>query len=386
MSSLFFIALRMLTGDRPKFIGLVSGLTFATFLMAQQLGIFSGFMRMTGVWVREVGADVWVVDPETEMVDDLKQMRNGELQRVRSIEGVQWAVPMYKNYAQARLPDGSSYLIRLVGLDDATLYGGPPGMVEGDKTALRQDQAVFVDGHLPEGELLMKKAKPPLAVRQIGMGDRLDINDHVCRVVGRYEKTREFFWGTVVYTTFSRAQAVMPQTRKNTTFILVKAAPGTSPEDLAKRIRHATRLGAFTTPQMEWKTIVFVLTKTGILVTFGTTATLGCLIGMLICAQLFWSFVHDNVRYFGMMKAIGATERMMAFMVAAQAGTVAFIGLGLGLGLACLLALATAGKLAFHLDGLTVAAILTGVFFCTAVAGLASFLRIRKIEPGIVFR
>jgi putative ABC transport system permease protein len=293
---------------------------------------------------------------------------------------------MYKNYAQARLPDGSMYLIRLIGLDDATLYGGPSGMIDGDKDALRQDQAVFVDGHLPEGELLMKKAKPPMQVRQIGMGDRLDINDHACRVMGRYEKTREFFWGTVVYTTFSRARAMMPQTRKNTTFILIKAAPGTDPEVLAARIHAATGLGAMTTAQMEWQTITFVLTKTGILVTFGTTAALGCVIGMLICAQLFWSFVHDNVRYFGMLKAIGATEPMMALMVAAQAGTVAFIGLGLGLGLACLMAMATAGKLAFHLGGLTVLAILAGVFFCTAVAGLVSFLRIRKIEPGIVFR
>lgn len=383
MPSLFFIALRMLTGDRPKFIGLVSGLAFATFLMAQQLGIFSGFMRMAGVWVREVGADVWVVDPETEMVDDLKQMRNGELDRVRSIAGVQWAVPMYKNYAQARLPDGSTYLIRLIGLDDATLYGGPPRMTEGDKTALRRDQAVFIDGNLPEGELLMKKAKTP---RQIGMGDRLDVNDHACFVAGRYDKTREFFWGSVVYTTFSRARTIMPQVRKNTTFILVKAAPGTEPAELAKRIRETTRLGAMTTPEMEWQTISFVLTKTGILVTFGTTAALGCLIGMIICAQLFWSFVHDNVRYFGMLKAIGATDRMMALMVAAQAGMVASIGLGLGLGAACVMARLAEGQLAFHLGGWTFAAILCGVVFCTACAGLVSFLRIRKIEPGIVFR
>ncbi len=385
MAPILFIAHHMLTGDRPKFIGLVFGLAFATFLMAQQLGIFTGFVHMTGVWVREVGAhaDVWVVDPETEMVDDLKQMRNGELERVRSIAGVQWAVPMYKNYAQARLPDGSMYLIRLIGIDDATLIGGPVKMQEGQLEDLRQDQAVFIDSNLPEGELLMKKDASP---RQLRLGDRLDINDHACRVMGTYAKGKEFFWGTVVYTTFRRAQAIMPPMRKQTTFVLVKAAPGVAPEDLAKRIRDGTGLGALTSAQMESQTVRFVLTKTGILITFGTTAALGCIIGLVICALLFWTFVHDNIKQFGMLKAIGANERMMAVMVFAQAATVAFFGMGIGLGLAVLMAMGAAGKLAFHLAPLTLAGIGLGVAVCVIGSGLLSFWRIRKIEPGIVFR
>lgn len=389
MSSILFIALRMLTGDRPKFIGLVFGLSFATFLMAQQLGIFTGFMRMCGVWVREVsaqGVDVWVVDPETEMVDDLKQMRNGELDRVRSIAGVAWAVPMYKNYAQARLPDGSMYLIRLIGVDDATLIGGPPRMKEGQLGDLRQDQAVFINAQSdPRTSLLMKKLAHP---RELAVGDRLDINDHACRVVGSYAKEAEFFWGSAVYTTYRRALSIMPPTRKMTTFILVHAAAGADPEALAGRIRGETGLGAFTSAQMEAKTVEFVLLKTGILISFGTTAVMGCLIGLLICALLFWSFVHDNIRQFGMLKAIGATERMMAAMVFIQAGAVAFLGMGVGLGLAAILGTfaAASGKLAFHFAWLTLAGILFGVVVCVGSAGFLSFWRIRNIEPGIVFR
>ena len=263
--SILFIAIRMLTGDRPKFIGLVFGLAFATFLMAQQLGIFTGFMRQCGVWVREVsaqGVDVWVVDPETEMVDDLKQMRNGELERVRSIPGVAWAVPMYKNYAQARLPDGSMYLIRVIGVDDSTLIGAPR-MKDGSVADLRQDQAVFINAESdPRTSLMMKKSKNP---RELRVGDRMDINDNAMRVMGAYTKEKEFFWGSAVYTTFRRAQAIMPPTRKMTTFVLVHAKPGVAPEDLAKRIRNETRLGAFTSAEMEDKTMMFVLLKTGIL-------------------------------------------------------------------------------------------------------------------------
>lgn len=386
MRPILFIALRMLTGDRPKFLGLVLGLAFASFLMAQQIGIFMGFVEACGVWVRQVGrqVDVWVVDPETEMVDDLKQMRNSELERVRSVPGVAFAVPMYKNYAQARLPDGSVYLVRIIGIDDATLIGGPPNMAEGRMEDLRNDQAVIIDADLPAGELLMKKADPP---RQVKVGDRLDIFDHSVRIVGTYRKEREFFWGTPVYTTFRRAQAVLPPLRKNTTFILVKAQPGTDPAALCASIRAQTGLGAHTTDQMAWMTTRFVLFKTGILISFGSTALLGCLIGVLISAQLFWSFVHDNLRFFGMLKAVGATQRAMALMVLAQGLLVAVCGMGLGIGLAALLGMAMKGAgLALVLNGPVLAAVAAGVLACTSGAGLLSFWRIARVEPGIVFR
>src|SRR5262249_26470863 len=42
VSAMNWIALRMLTGDRNKYLGLVFGVTFATRLMSQQVSIFLG--------------------------------------------------------------------------------------------------------------------------------------------------------------------------------------------------------------------------------------------------------------------------------------------------------------------------------------------------------
>ena len=44
---------------------------------------------------------------QVEFVDDFKPMRDTALQRVRGVDGVAWAVPMYKNYLRTRLPDGT---------------------------------------------------------------------------------------------------------------------------------------------------------------------------------------------------------------------------------------------------------------------------------------
>ena len=43
-----WLAIRMLTGDRAKFFGLVFGVTFATFLMSQQVSVFVGIVGSLG--------------------------------------------------------------------------------------------------------------------------------------------------------------------------------------------------------------------------------------------------------------------------------------------------------------------------------------------------
>ena len=45
-----WIALRMLTGDRGKYLGLIFGVTFATHLMSQQVSIFMGILTRTGAY------------------------------------------------------------------------------------------------------------------------------------------------------------------------------------------------------------------------------------------------------------------------------------------------------------------------------------------------
>jgi len=43
-----FVALRMLTGDRAKYFGLVFAIAFCTFLLENQTSIFANIMKRTG--------------------------------------------------------------------------------------------------------------------------------------------------------------------------------------------------------------------------------------------------------------------------------------------------------------------------------------------------
>ena len=134
-----FIAIKMLLGDRAKYVGIVIGLTFASFLVTWPSAIFTGVMSRTFSFVTDIGLpEIWVVDPTVQYIEDVKPMRDTEVLRVRGTEGVEWAVGLYKGALQARLDDGTFQNCTIIGLDDSTLIGGPPKMVAGQLSDLRQ--------------------------------------------------------------------------------------------------------------------------------------------------------------------------------------------------------------------------------------------------------
>lgn len=378
------VALKMLIGDKLKYLALVAGVSFAALLITQQASIFMGFALQTGAWIRESSvADLWVMDEQVEFSEDFKPVSEMMLQRVRGVAGVEWAVPMYKNYLRTRLPDGTLVQTRIVGLDDATLTGGPPEMVVGNVADLRQDRAVLVNIDQAHDSLRLKRD----GNRPLQLGDRISINDSEAVVVGFYRAQREFFWDPVIYTTWSRALAMAPPQRKQMTFVLVRAQPGVALDALAGRITEATGLAAYTNAQFEQRTMTDILQKTGILVNFGITIALGFVIGLLVAGQTFYTFVLDNLRHFGALKAMGLSNLRVMGMLSLQVMVVAMLGYGLGVGLAALAGrLLSVVNLAFNMSWQIPVIGAAAVLVCCFVAGLLGMWRVVRLEPAVVFK
>ena len=93
------LALKMLTGDRLKYFGLLAGMAFAAMMIAQQASIFVGLKSQTGTFIRQNSiVDLWVMDDQVRFSEDQKPIPETAVQRIRSVDGVEWAVPM--RYAQ----------------------------------------------------------------------------------------------------------------------------------------------------------------------------------------------------------------------------------------------------------------------------------------------
>lgn len=378
-------ALKMLIGDRAKYIGIILGLSFSSFIMAQQAGIFIGLMSRTFGFIKDTSqANIWIMDSKAQYIDDIKPLRETETYRVRSIEGVEWAVPFYKGSIRARLASGNFQTCILIGLDDATLIGGPPQMIEGKIENLRMPDAIIVNQVGARGKLANDF---PVGDNPLVVGDRLELNDHRAAVQGICQTSRTFQSQPVIYTTFKRALTFAPNERKSLSYIIARSAPGVDPELLCEKIKAITGLTAYTSKQFTKKTVLYFIKYTGIPINFGIAVILGFLIGTAIAGQTFYNFTLDNIRYFATFKAMGASNHLLTKMILVQAFWIGAIGWGIGLGAACLFGLLSkVSELSFRMPWFLFLLTCVSVGLISMFAAWLSLKKVRNIDPAIVFK
>lgn len=375
------IALKMLFGDRGKYMMLISGITFATLLMAQGASLFCGLMSWTFSTLRNVRVPVWVADPQVEQSADNKPLRDTDTSRVRSVDGVAWAVPLYQGLSMAKMADGTSKLVTLIGLDSNTLIGAPTRIIAGRLEELRLPNTVILDDFGVE-RFSEGRSRP------IGVGDVFEVNDREARIVAVSKSYRSFTGGPYVFTTYDRAVEYAPNQRKMLTFILAAPQEGVSDEELAARIRAETGLAAFTHRDFMWSTIMWYVRNTGVPINVGTIVMIGFIIGAAISGQTFYSFVLENTRHFAALRAMGATSAMLAAMLLSQAVLVGFIGYGIGLGIVSFLGrnLLRLGIVPFLLLWQIPLIVGGAVLIIVALSAGIGIVRIVRLEPAIVFR
>lgn len=318
-----WIAIRMLTGDRQKFFGLIFGIAFSTLLIAQQMTILVNLVqRGANAVYNEYTADVWVMDQVTTTPEVNYPMPATALDEVRSVPGVEWAVPHLRSTASVRSSDGDLEGVAIIGVDDTTLIGLPHKMLIGEASALAEPDAVLIDD-VGAGKMFGVGVDP--------VGERLELNDRRAIIRGVVDATPTFTSQVFLYTRYSRALTYVPGTRNRLSFVLARAAPGVTSEELAARIGEQTGWKARTRDEFAQDGIDFVIENTGIPFNFGITVALGFIVGVAIVGLTFSLFIRDNIKQFGALKAIGVTNRKIMSMVGTQAAMVGSIGYAFGI-------------------------------------------------------
>lgn len=388
---MYLLALKMLFGDFAKLFGILMGVTLAALVITQQGAIFCGIMTRSFSIISDMpAADIWVMDPKVQYLDDNKPLQETERYRVSSVAGVAWAVPLYKGNLRARLDNGSFQNCIVLGLDDSSLVGGPLQMLDGELGDLRRADAVVVDVVGATGRLAKPApadAPPGTPGTPVKVGDTLELNDKRAVVVGICRTTRAFQNQPIVFTTYTRAMSFAPRERKLMSFVLVKAKQGEDPQELCNRISRETGLAAYTQGQFKWMSVEYFLKYTGIPINFGIAVGLGFLIGTIITGFMFYSFTLDNIRFLGTLKAMGTSNGTLTRMVLLQAISVAVIGFGIGSGVATLFGRATVDTaLAFNLIWQLLVVAGAAVMTICMLAAMLSLRRVLTLEPAVVFK
>ena len=378
---MLWIAIRMLTGDSQKFYGLLFGIAFSTLLITQQMTIFVNLVERgaSGVY-NAPEAEVWVMDPVSRTTDVNYAMPSTALDEVRSVPGVEWAVPHLRAVASVRTASGDLEGVAIIGVDDATLIGLPENLIAGEKSVLsRPDTVVIDDGGVVN---LFENGEDPI-------GERLELNDQRAVIRGVTDSIPSFTSQVVLYTKYSQALTYVPGTRNRLTFVLAGVSDGLTAQQVADRIEEQTGLKAETREDFAQAGVDFIIQNTGIPTNFGITVVLGFVVGVAIVGLTFSLFIRDNIKQFGALKAIGVTNGKIVRMVAAQAGLVGFIGYSLGIiGTAVFLWSFSGNPFfkGFYIPWQIPLISLTAVIIILFITGWLALRSVLNTEPASVFR
>lgn len=336
---MILVALKMLIGNRASFIGVIFGIFLATLLISQQSAIFLGLVSRSYRMVTDIPSpNIWAMDPATESDDRVRGMPDGNLDVVRSVPGVEWAVPINVVYIPLVTQSGTFQISQLYGIDDATLIGAPTEMVKGQVRDLRMEGGIIVDVYSAKGVLattLQDGTKIPLKI-----GDELEINNHRAVVVGICKITPGFYPQPIIFTSCSNFRRFNSFAINYLGFIAAKTTPAANVQEVCNRINSYPTLNALTRAQFKWR-IIKTFLQTGILINFGLSLILGLIIGFSIAGQIFYIMTLDNLTYYALIKSIGGTNRMILKMIIIQALVVGVIGFMLGTGVTILWGMAT---------------------------------------------
>ncbi|MEM7687903.1 MAG: ABC transporter permease [Pseudomonadota bacterium] len=378
---MLWIAIRMLTGDKQKFYGLLFGIAFSTLLITQQLTIFVNLIERgaSGVYSAPE-AEIWVMDPVSRTTEVNYAMPATALDEVRSVEGVEWAVPHLRAVASVRNSVGDLEGVTIVGVDDATLIGLPERMVEGDKSILSQPDTVLIDD--VGVTKMFKDGESPI-------GQRLELNDQRAVIRGVADAIPSFTSQVTLYTKYSRALNFVPGTRNRLTFVLAGVREGETQQEVADRITAQTGLKALPREQLAQSGVDFIIENTGIPLNFGITVALGFIVGVAIVGLTFSLFIRDNIKQFGALKAIGVTNFKIGQMVVAQATLVGAVGYALGVVGTVLFIYGFSGNPTFKAFYIPWQIPFVSLVAVTVILGLTGWISLRSVmrtEPASVFR
>ena len=377
MTGILKLALKLLLADRGKFLTLVIGITFAVFLMMLMTSMFFGIIQHSAANIINIGARIWVMDPDVQTPQNSIPMPNYVLDAVRSIPGVDYAVPLYVGAGLVRLHDGTYQAATVIGLDDATLFGRP-ALLAGNTLDIYGNDAFFAVHDANYAKLGNPK-----------LGTTFEINDHRGRIAGiAHVSIGSLFGLPTLYTTFSRATQDLPSTRYTLSFILAQPK---SAADIPTIKRAVGKLGyrALTDREFTTRNDRFYEFQTAMGTNILIMTLISFIVGLSIAAETFYMFVLDNLERFGALKAIGARSSALVVMIFYQSLIVSFLGFGFGVLLAS--ALVAFGKLRIpnYAAIITYQNVFMALVMVLVISGISSYIGIRRIlriDPFVVFR
>ena len=168
--------------------------------------------------------------------------------------------------------------------------------------------------------------------------------------------------------------------------MLAGAEPGVSGEQLAQRIQQQTGLRARSSKEFKEDTVRWFFVNSEDVGDIAAMLMLAMTVGFGITGVMLFMFTYENLTQYAVLKAMGASRRLLLTMILFQAGVCAFVGTGIGLGICAVI-----GKIVIHMGypfrmmWFTPLVGTLGVLVISLIAAVISIRPVFKLDPGVVF-
>ena len=371
------LATKSLLHDKLRFFITVSGVAFAVTLVFVQVGLFLGLMDNASLTINQIDADLWVTSRNTPNVDFAHTFPETYVKRVRSIPGVARADNLIVWFMNVNLPTGAVEGTEVYALEDFSRWNFPWNVAAGNLEDLRRGPYFILD----ESAKKRWGAFEPGEYREI-LGRRL-------KIIGKTVDAKSFTTTPLTFMDFRMAQSLAQDTlRGNTTYILVKLAPGTNAETVRAELQRRLPFNdVYTKDEWAKRSRTYWIESTGLGLNMYITVFLGCLVGIVVVAQTLYTSTMEHIREFGTVKAIGGGNAEIYKILGKQATIAALAGFGLGALQAFAMRPVMAKidlKLIIPLPLYFL--VLAGAVLLCLSAAIISFRKVASIDPALVFR
>lgn len=381
------VGIAMLFHDKLKLGATLVGVVFAVLMSNFQVALFLSLLLRNTMYVDHTDADVWIVPPNTQMLQGADGTLSDNLVgAARAVPGVAWSAPLLMGGAQVKLPDGGNKAVLLVGAEipapkqgegagDVRVPGGPIHVVRGDVADLTLPDAVFMEDS--------RRAQ----FGDLNLGSVREMNGHRVQVVG-FTTGLLPFGPTYAFASFDTAREILGRPDHEISYVMVGLDPDADREETVSRLRALfPEQSVLTKDEVRRRTIVFILGESGIGQMIGMGVIMAVFCGFAVVALTMFSSVVENIREFGTLKAIGATNGDLAKLLVVQAVVSGVLGVAIGeAAVSWQIRMMRGPEMPLGIPWwLMLATFLFFTAMCVAASTLA-LLRIRNVEPAIVFR
>jgi putative ABC transport system permease protein len=219
------------------------------------------------------------------------------------------------------------------------------------------------------------------------VGDIGEISGNRVKVEALTNGIRSFTTSPYVFTSLNKARALLAVPADQSTFYLVKLAPGAAAAEVKRELlARLPGVSVYTKAEFLQRNLDYWLFGTGAGVALLGGALLGLIIGTVIVAQTLYSSTKDHMSEFATLRALGSSSFYIHKVILTQATVSAVAGYLLGTALTIVLA-AFSGETALPIvftPGLAAFLFAVTVAMCV-ISAVSSILKVTKMDPAMVF-